>query len=210
MTRNTTHYLFTRLALIISVQLSLMAVCKARDTAARTLSKAKPLYCGFRNHKSLVKNQDIKKIRLSKSVTPRSVKVRKRILNRSNNLSHRASAKHHQISGTFEIPASHRSLQDMQLRVHLYEYEPRKAGGQSTRIGALHIDGVNHTQGQRTRVRLRLTPTAVPHASRAHFLTIEGYQDDQNIYHGRPVHGGIGRVLTGGHPRRVRYIGQRL
>ena len=132
MKRNTTHHLFTRLALIIGVQLSLMTVCQARDTAARTLSKAKPLYCGFRNHKSRVKNQDIRKIRLSKSVTPRRVKVQKRILNRSVDLSHRASTNQHRISGTFEIPASHRSLQDVQLRVHLYEYEPRKAGGQST------------------------------------------------------------------------------
>ena len=230
MTMNTQHHPFTGSALIMGVQLILLTFCQVHEASARTLSHPKALYCGQRIHKPQIKKKITKKFKKvtkqGKRVTKKGKRVTKKVAKNMSNcgsVTSRHIAPHEHahssgqvimrcrlLAGTFEIPADHPSLRDMQVRVHLYEYDPRRAGGKAKLIGALHIDGVTHHRGERTIVPLKLNPTEVPHPSRAHFLTVEGYQNDQNIYHGRPMHGGIGRVLTGGYPKRVRYIGQRL
>ena len=115
-----------------------------------------------------------------------------------------------EVTGTFTIPADHAAIEGVTLRVILYEYDPLLADVGANPLDQVDIADVAHKPGEPTVVKFTAGSGKTTRPDRGYYLSVRGYRGDAYVYYGVPGQGGIGRVLTEGHPREVKYTGKRM
>ncbi len=114
-----------------------------------------------------------------------------------------------QVTGRFVIPANDSPVAGMTLKVILFEYDPRLADVSANALDTVLVKEVKHTKGKATVVKFVVGKGKRIKDNRNYYLSVRGYVGDKYTYYGKPNQGGIGRVLTDGHPRKVEYTGKR-
>lgn len=115
-----------------------------------------------------------------------------------------------EVTGTFTIPADHAAIEGMTLTVILFEYDPRLADAGANKLDEVKIADVSHKKGEATVVEFTAGKGKKTRADRGYYLSVRGYRGGDYVYYGKPGQGGMGRVLTEGHPSEVKYTGKRM
>ena len=115
-----------------------------------------------------------------------------------------------EITGTFTIPADHANVDGVTLTLILFEYDPRLADAGANKLDEVNIADVSHKKGEATVIEFTVGKGKKTRADRGYYLSARVYRDGDYVYYGTPGQGGIGRVLTEGHPHVVKYTGKRM
>ena len=109
-----------------------------------------------------------------------------------------------------DLLSDHANVDGVTLTLILFEYDPRLADAGANKLDEVNIADVSHKKGEATVIEFTVGKGKKTRADRGYYLSARGYRDGDYVYYGTPGQGGIGRVLTEGHPHVVKYTGKRM
>lgn len=115
------------------------------------------------------------------------------------------------VTGTFSVPKDHPSLTKLVLEVRLYEYDPRIADTPATLIEKVEKKDFSHAAGKETVEAFEVGSKGELKSGKSYYLTVYVMDGDKRVSRGELSHDkGLGKVLTGGHPREVKAVARSL
>ena len=115
------------------------------------------------------------------------------------------------VTGTFTVPKEQTSFDKLTLEIRLYEYDPKSADKEAELVEKVEVKDFKHAMGKETVEKFEIGAKGAVKDGKAYFLTMYVLDGDTRVSRGDLSHdAGLGKVLTGGHPREVKATARQI
>ncbi len=109
------------------------------------------------------------------------------------------------VTGTLTVPKDHPSMDKLALEIRLYQYDPKIADKAADLVEKVEVKKFTHEKGKETVEKFEVGAKGAIKDGMAYYLTVYVLDGDTRVSRGELSHdAGLGKVLTGGHPREVK------
>ena len=115
------------------------------------------------------------------------------------------------VTGTFTVPKEQASFEKLTLEIRLYEYDPKVADKGADLVEKVEVKDFKHEKGKETVEKFEVGAKGMIKDGKAYYLTLYVLDGETRVSRGDLTHdAGLGKVLTGGHPREVKATARQI